>query len=279
LIQLDDKTLQALSSLIVEGTIYRTGQELLVFFRDAGVNPPDFQGGRRAWTLERLREYNDDPQKMDQVIMRLANPREYVGNPQALHATIGKLNDILAIDGLRVTLDGMNSKIETVTSHVPQMPVAKANKPASPDFSQITSDPVLMLILNGRWEEAVRNVECGSYLSAVIMQGSILEGVLLAVAQARPREANQSKCSPKDKATGAVKKFGEWTLEDLINVAHDAGWIQRDVRDFSHVLQDYRNLVHPHKQAQTGDWPDDGTARISLQVTQEVINDVIDYLT
>jgi hypothetical protein len=45
-----------------------------------------------------------------------------------------------------------------------------------------------------------------------------------------------------------VKRFREWTLNDLIEVGHQCGWIEADVRDFAAALRDYRNLVHPWEQ-------------------------------
>lgn len=38
--------------------------------------------------------------------------------------------------------------------------------------------------------------------------------------------------------------FKEWTLDNLINVAHELTMIQRDRKDFASSLRDWRNIVH-----------------------------------
>ena len=75
---LDYKTLEAIAELICgEGDYYRTGRELPIFFRNAGLECPDHDGTtRKWWTLERLEEYNKNPDEIKKVILRLANPKE-----------------------------------------------------------------------------------------------------------------------------------------------------------------------------------------------------------
>ena len=76
---LDGQTLDALADLICGdgGPEYRQGWKLPLFFRRAGVECPDHDGStRKWWTLERLQEYNRRPEEVEQVILRLAEPRE-----------------------------------------------------------------------------------------------------------------------------------------------------------------------------------------------------------
>jgi hypothetical protein len=91
------------------------------------------------------------------------------------------------------------------------------------------------------------------------------------------KESNRSRACPKDK-TGKPKPFQEWNLNSLIDVAHDCGWIQLDVKNFSHVLRDYRNMVHPWHQRATGIVPDRDTAAICWQVVQAAVNDLVSSL-
>ena len=104
-----------------------------------------------------------------------------------------------------------------------------------------------------------------AFLSVIFMAGSMLEGILLSLANQNPRQFNQATVAPKNKE-GKVKVFHEWTLNDLINVAHEIGILKKDVAKFSHVLRDFRNYIHPYQQMSERFFPDENTAKICLQV-------------
>jgi hypothetical protein len=75
--------------------------------------------------------------------------------------------------------------------------------------------------------------------------------------------------------SGRTLEFSQWSLSDLINVSYERLWIQQDIRDFSHVLRDYRNLVHPAKQRQSGFLPDKDTCSICWEVVRAALNDLV----
>jgi hypothetical protein len=126
-------------------------------------------------------------------------------------------------------------------------------------------------ILTARVKEAVECVAAGAPLSAVFMCGSILEGVLLAVALKNPGEFNRAVASPKQKDTGKVRAFYEWTLANLIDVAHEVGVLRLDVKKFGHAVRDFRNYIHPYEQMASGFQPDEHTAQICLQVLRAAL--------
>lgn len=121
--------------------------------------------------------------------------------------------------------------------------------------------------------EVEKCIENKAFLSAITMMGSILEGLLLAIVALKPKEANLSRSAPKNKE-GKIKKFHEWTLTDLISIAHDCKWIDADVKDFSDQLRDYRNMVHPYHQIRKGIYPDFDTVKICWEVLKAAINDL-----
>jgi len=121
-------------------------------------------------------------------------------------------------------------------------------------------------ILTARVKEAVECVAGGAPLSAVFMCGSILEGVLLAVALKNPDVFNRAVASLNQKDTGKVRAFYEWTLANLIDVAHEVGVLRLDVKKFGHAVRDFRNYIHPYEQMASGFQPDEHTAQICLQV-------------
>lgn len=275
--KLDSKTLEALAELICgdSGPHYRKGWELPLFFRNAHLQCPDHDGStRRWWTLDRLDEYSADPSKIQKTILRLANPKEYPKEPYKINEVIKRLNDILSVEGLEVYVDGVIPRIQEISPTVPESDRnVKQFATRIPDFDSLINDPSLASILRARWKEVVNCVDGEAYLAAIILMGSILEGVLLAFVQKYPREANQTLSAPKDDG-GKVKYFGEWNLGNLINVAHECGWLQLDVKKFSHTLREYRNLVHPWEQRIRKEYPDKDTCRICWEVVRAAINDL-----
>jgi hypothetical protein len=109
-------------------------------------------------------------------------------------------------------------------------------------------------------------------LSAILLAGSTLEGLLLDLAGRNAQAFNCSKAAPK--ANGKVRPFHEWTLNDLINVAHETGKLGLDVKKFSHSLRDFRNYIHPFQQMHSGFSPDIHTAKISWQVLKAALADI-----
>lgn len=252
---------------------YRKGSDLPIFFENAGLECPDFENAsRKPWTLSCLKYYNTNSQ-MENVLLRLADPKEY-RDTRKTQTVVNELNKILELEGLSIRFDGIKP---IFTDIEPQMPVEEPNEDDlfKLDFDQIILDKNLSLVLNSRWNEIGRCMNSEAFLSSIILMGSILEGVLLSVVENNPKEVNLSKSAPKDKS-GQILRFKNWTLNDLINVTHDCGWIGKDVKDFNDKLRDYRNLVHPRKQRDEDFFPDEDTCNICLQVVIAALNDLKD---
>ncbi|OJV40545.1 MAG: hypothetical protein BGO29_10550 [Bacteroidales bacterium 36-12] len=135
-------------------------------------------------------------------------------------------------------------------------------------------DAHVIEIIKSRLFEIQRNIHSESALSAVILCGSVLEGLLLGIAIKNIKDFNQSSASPKNRETGKVLLLQDWTLSSLIDVAQNIGFIGLDVKKFSHSLRDFRNYIHPYQQMSTGFIPDIDTAKISWQVLQAAISDL-----
>ena len=132
-------------------------------------------------------------------------------------------------------------------------------------------DPTIAAILESRIREAMDCHRAGASLASIFMCGSVLEGILLNLALKNPAALNQAKSSPKNKETQKVKPFQDWTLANLIDVAHEAGLLRLDVKKFSHVMRDFRNYIHPYEQMASKFDPDKHTAEICLQVLRAAI--------
>jgi hypothetical protein len=228
---------------------------------------------RKWWTLDVLNQLTENNLKA--VVLRLADPQEYRGNKKQVSQALTKLNEILMVEGLKVEIDGVKPKLKEITPQFVDQTVKQELKPLPPpDFLNLKLEPGLGEILADRWDQAQKCFNADAHLAAIIVMGSMLEGMLLAVLQKFPKEANTCKAAPKDPSTGKVKYFADWSLSEMINVAHEVGWIDLDVKKFSHALREFRNLIHPYQQMVLKTFPDKDTCEISWLVVQAAANDL-----
>lgn len=275
---MDGQTLDSLADMICgdgqDYPVYRSGSELTRFFQRVGFSNFSHDGStRKWWTLDVLNQLTDNNLKA--VVLRLANPREYRGNQEQVGQGVTKLNEILMVEGLKVELEGVTPRLKEITPQFVEQPEEQDLKPLPPpDFLNLKLGPGLGEILADRWHQAQKCMNAEAYLAATIIMGSMLEGMLLAVLQKLPQEANTRRAAPHDPKTGKVKYFAEWSLSDMINVAHEARWLDLDVKKFSHALREFRNLIHPYQQMIAKTFPDKDTCEISWLVVQAAANDL-----
>lgn len=177
----------------------------------------------------------------------------------------------------RVRLEALAGYVKTAIKFVDTGAFEKPKKiiVAPPDYSKLTASiPGLKEELDRRWREAQKCVHVEAYTSAVIMMGSILEGLLLARAQASASTAHQSTRAPKDKGGKSIG-IQHWTLSALIDVATDIGWIKTDRGKFSHALRDSRNVVHPWQAVTNQTSFDAATCTTSWHVLTSSVDDLL----
>ncbi len=275
---MDGQTLDALADMICGGgqgyPVCRTGSELTRFFQRVGFSNFKHDGStRKWWTIDVLKQLTDNNLKA--VVLRLADPREYKGNQQQIGQAITKLNEILMVEGLKVELEGIIPKLKEIIPQFVEQPSEPELKPLPPpDFLSLKLEPGLGEILADRWEQAQKCMIAEAYLAATIIMGSMLEGMLVSIFQKFPEDGNRCKSAPLDQRTGKVKYFADWSLSDMINVAHEVGWLDLDVKKFSHSLREFRNLIHPYQQMIVKAFPDKDTCEISWLVVQAAANDL-----
>lgn len=181
---------------------------------------------------------------------------------------------LLVIECEKITNRLLGIKSEEVKNDV-----STINEFLNREFKEISLyklniDSTVTEILNKRLIEINKSIIHDAPLSVIIMCGSVLEGILLGVASSKMREFNQSTASPKNKDTGKVLPFYDWTLSNFIDVAHNIGILGLDVKKYSHSLRDFRNYIHPYQQMSSGFNPDLDTAKISWQVLKAGITDL-----
>lgn len=289
--KLDDSTLEVITELICGAGAgagggatykspgpYRSKSETYSFFERAGVLPRGESSTRKWFVLESLQSANQSPQgkilpvELEKILLRLSSPKEYRGDTATNKRVITFLNKVLKIEGIEIILSGIEPQLRLCLPELPrEIPKYEITPP--PDFQKIVKDPTLSDLLTLRWDEAQKDIYSKAYLSAVIMMGSLLEGVLLSKVEENVSKACKASRAPKKK-DGKVRPIQEWSLHDLIEVSHELGLLHGDVKDFSHALREYRNMVHPFYQRALSEKPDENTCLICWEVVKAAISDL-----
>jgi hypothetical protein len=257
--------------------IYRSSYFLTRFFQEIGINVTHDGTSRNPWAYSIISNLNGPD--LQKVILRLASPKLYGGDREQIKLALRTLNEILAIEGLKISLDGIEPKLakEKPNYDFSDKKEERELKPLPPpDFDKLNLEVGISEILQQRWVEIQKCIDVNATVSAVIMMGSMLEGFLMGTIQKKPQIANSASNAPKK--DNKVKHFADWTLGEMIDVAHEIGWIQLDVKKFSHALRDFRNIIHPYQQLAYRVSPDIDTCKISWLVVQAACNDIAEWL-
>lgn len=279
---LNNKTLTKLRELINEGTEYRTGPKLVKFFNALGFC--DTYGGsnfpsRWKYTEDKLCQINGTPE-LDRCIKEVFAPINFVEDINKLDKLIQDFNKYLVFDGWKVVRNNQNISFERNTNIEEVLKKSSIGTDQESMFlsqvfkdiplDKIINDENIYKILQNRMDEAKQAIKNHLYLSAILLCGSILEGVLLHIEVTYPKLFNQATSSPKNK-DGKNKPFTDWSLSDSINVAKEVGFLSEDVKKFSHVLRVFRNYIHPYEQMSHNFVPDEHTVNICFQVLKAAL--------
>jgi hypothetical protein len=198
------------------------------------------------------------------------------GLPPSLLASMSADPDFQA-NSRRVRLEALAGYIRSAIKFLDTGAFEKPKKLiyAPPDLTRLTQPlPGLREELERRWREAQRCVHAEAYTAAVIMMGSILEGLLLARCQLAISIAQQSSRAPKDR-DGKHVAVHDWKLSALIDVAVDVGWLKSDRGKFSHALRESRNVVHPWQAVMQQTNFDEATCKTSWSVLDASVDDLL----
>ncbi|NKB46890.1 MAG: hypothetical protein GKR77_03805 [Legionellales bacterium] len=142
------------------------------------------------------------------------------------------------------------------------------------NINELPIEGQIISIIESRLTEMKKALDVGAHLSVIFLCGSVLEGVLLGVAQKNPEQFNRSPTSPKD-AQGKAKPLHEWSLAHFIDTAYDIKLLGLDVKKFSHELREFRNYIHPYEQMKSKFKPDEHTAKVCFQVLKAALANLI----
>ena len=276
--KLQQKTIEKVRQLLNEETEYRSGPELVAFFNDLGSQDFYDQGFPSRWiyTEDRLKSINGT-QKIETCIKKLFTPIDFIDRFDELDKFIADLNQYLSFDGYKVIRSG---KIIKITISNEDITPDTSDVVAEDDFlkkefkevsvSALELDETITGVLEQRLEEIKKCLNSKVALATIFLCGSTLEGILLGVATKNPQKFNSVTISPKDKH-GKVLQFHKWTLSNFIDAAKENGFLNEDVKKFSHSLRDFRNYIHPYQQASQQFNPDEHTAKLCWQVLRVAI--------
>ncbi len=198
------------------------------------------------------------------------------GLPSTLLSAMGSDIDFQA-NSRRVRLEALANYVRSALKFLDTGAFERPKKiiHAPPDLTTLTSTiPGLNEELGRRWREVQRCIYAEAFTSAVILMGSILEGLLLARAQLSISHAYQCARAPKGK-DGKPLAVQEWTLSTLIDVATEVGWIKADRGKFSHALRESRNVVHPWQAVISKASFDDATCKTTWSVLVSSVDDLL----
>ncbi|MEV6946951.1 hypothetical protein AB0N07_34320 [Streptomyces sp. NPDC051172] len=262
---LDGNTLKELARVICgdDHLYYRRGFEIAHFLANSGWrNVPEYDGEYRGeWTLQLLTERRDDPTELEKVLLRLADPREYLDELDVLPTVVTAVNTFLIHEGFRLENPGGRPRL-VVCDPAMAHPGQQAPVELKATMAEIICEPRMAALLQRRLDEARTCYANGAHVAAIIMLGSLLEGVLLAVIEERDASLMRSK---------DPDFIG---LKALIDICHRADWIDVDVERFSQALREYRNFVHPRREFREAHTPDRDTLTVSWHVVNSALNDL-----
>lgn len=287
--QLSNKTLEKLRIIINgDGTPdYRSGPKLVEFFNELGFNDTYGQGFPSRWiyTDDKLKRINRTPE-LDKCIRNTFAVINFIGRIPELDDLIADFNQYLAFDKWKVIRENDVITFKRLDKVIIDSGVQPSAIIKEEDFLKQTFDfnvDLLRLnidvteIIKMRLQEVESCIKSQAPLAAVILIGSILEGILLGTASAFPQLFNQVQCAPKEKDSVKNKKFQDWKLANLIDAAAEVGILKQDVKKFSHGVRDFRNYIHPYQQLVSKFSPDKHTALICLQVLKAAIYQIGEY--
>lgn len=255
---LSQKSLECLREMINEKTAYRKGSQLVFFFNQLGFQDDYGQGfpTRSVYTDDRLSKINGTPE-LDKCIKMVFNPAEFIGRYNDLKTCLDEFNEYLAFDGWKVEFK--NSSIEIHRTSSPDIEsklkgLGEDSSMSESDFLKVEIEEInicrlpveetLKPILEARMTEMKSCFKTKAYLSVIFMAGSMLEAIILSLANQYPKSFNQSSSAPRTK-DGKVKLFPDWTLNDLITVSHTIGWKFR--RKVTHLCSYERDPLFRRK--------------------------------
>jgi hypothetical protein len=236
------------------------------FFRDFGVDIfADRYAGEGNSKGKRLRAFlrATPPPLSGRVLAALLRHRTLNGKPSPAEADRAEFAAIAR---------RLGGSVATEKSEAPESEDELLQLIFKPQvFERLPVEGSMSKLLVARMEEARRCVDNAAYLSAVILCGSVLEGMCLGYGTRHPEAANRGYAAQYSKPP---PHFHDWKLAQWIEVLGRIGVLSQNVVKFGTALRDFRNYIHPSEQLANRFDPDKHTARIAFQVVVAAAEDL-----
>lgn len=214
------------------------------------------------WLMTLFKQRMTDAEKRDQARTFLTNITPEDERPRIIQVLIdtGIMKAGEAVGGATPAVDGASEAELLKRTSRPEL------------FAKLPVEPAMSAALVDRMAEARRCVESKANLAAVILCGSVLEGMCLGFGCRHPERVNRAF---GDLYKKPARQFPEWKLKQWIDVLGRLGDLSPNIEKFGHSLRDFRNYVHPAEQLAHRFTPDQHTARIGFQVVVAAAEDLV----
>jgi len=270
--RLDPKTLHRLASVVcdVDGAEERRGSGLEQLLREAGwTDPPEYDGsGRVAWLREAL--LDRPAADVERLVCRVCDPLEYDGGMPVAETFRNAVNSVLEPERLVVTFVGARPVVGEAGGAFGGTPVFGAPDDLDARLRRLIGDPEVIEILVDRAEQSRLAQAAGAHLLALFGIGSLVEGLVLAVLLERLPHLEKQGFAGR-KGTVPADRAG---LDLLLETAHAHKLIELDAKDFMDPVRNFRNYIHPRRQAAQSFRPDHDTVALCWGPVHAVLNDL-----
>lgn len=121
--------------------------------------------------------------------------------------------------------------------------------------------------------DAVRCYAHGLWKPCVVLCGGVMEGILTALLETRPRGQLGGTYAQVGKGE-KLKALRDYTLGDKLDVAKELGLFTKGSASYGHGVRNYRNYVHPVAELRTGHPLGRSDARIALEFVLKILDEV-----
>lgn len=122
------------------------------------------------------------------------------------------------------------------------------------------------------YDELRKVAAVGAVKSRFILMGGLLEALLLDALLTCTREAAATRAAQRE----GTRKLDQWSLASLIDAAVDLDFVRPGVKNLSHQVRDFRNLIHPAFERRKRYDVRKDEADIAEQILTVVIKDLRD---
>ncbi len=142
----------------------------------------------------------------------------------------------------------------------------------------LLGSPELVAFLERDLREAVIALATQSYKSVLVSCGSIAEAILMDRLTARRDSAIKSLerilAQAGKKITTKDKHIDRWSLDRLLDVAHEENIVSKNLYHWGHGIRGFRNLVHPGVEQRRTVEVSQSNAEIAWSVVKRLLKEL-----